>query len=50
MAEHGREGRFPYLDEDVMALLRALPTQLVRLLDLSARGSFIRVSQHQPTH
>lgn len=32
MAEHGREARFPYLDEDVMALLRALPMRLVRPL------------------
>lgn len=37
MAEHGREARFPYLDEDVMALLRALPMHLVR-----PRGQAVR--------
>lgn len=30
VAAHGREARFPYLDENVMVLLRALPTHLVR--------------------
>ena len=28
LSDHGKEGRFPYLDEDVMAFLDALPLEL----------------------
>ena len=27
VADHGKEGRYPFLDEDVMALLNALPVE-----------------------
>lgn len=57
MAEHGREARFPYLDEDVMALLRALPMHLVRLIrirfstgvELSANHT-TQLTEHTYTH
>jgi asparagine synthetase B (glutamine-hydrolysing) len=38
ISDHGREARFPYLDEDVMAYLDALPVSDIVNMDESMVG------------
>jgi predicted component of type VI protein secretion system len=47
-ADHGKEARFPYLAEDVVALLHLLPADVVRFAD--AQGAFSDSYQRLRSH
>lgn len=43
ISDHGREARYPFLDEDVIAYLRKLPPSKVGQLVSNTNGSYVKI-------